>query len=80
MTGSAHCALAPYWFNKRGKLQIQNQDHTEATIADRTGSVTLVGYQASARGGIVHVALSDCGSRVLLSGASVTVIKSKLLM
>ena len=72
MTGSAHCALAPYWFNKINTGSI--------TEADKIVRNTLIGYQASARGGTVHVTLSDCGGRVLLSGESVTVIKSKLLM
>ena len=76
MTGSAHCALAPYWFKK-----IITGSITEAiTGADKIVRKTLIGYQASARGGTVHVALSDCGGRVLLSGESVTAIKSKLLM
>ena len=75
MTGSAHCALAPYWFNK-----INTGSITEAITGAEAVRKTLIGYQASARGGTVHVALSDCGGRVLLSGESVTVIKSKLLM
>eukprot|EP01034_Spumella_vulgaris_P029262 gene29262-36282_t len=43
VTGSAHCALAPYWFGRfRG---------------DSTPKATLKAYQASSRGGVVHVAL-----------------------
>jgi PhzF family phenazine biosynthesis protein len=57
VTGSAHCALAPYW-------------------AAREGRRTLVGYQASARGGIVQV--EDAGDRVYLSGQAVTVVKGML--
>jgi PhzF family phenazine biosynthesis protein len=53
VTGSAHCALAPYW-------------------AERFGRDTLTGYQASERGGYVHVALR--GDRVTLSGRAVTVL------
>ncbi|MFB4307698.1 PhzF family phenazine biosynthesis protein [Actinomadura sp. GTD37] len=53
VTGSAHCALAPYW-------------------AGRFGRDTLTGYQASARGGRVGVALR--GDRVTLSGRAVTVL------
>ncbi|MEV4676343.1 PhzF family phenazine biosynthesis protein [Actinomadura sp. NPDC049382] len=57
VTGSAHCALAPYW-------------------AARFGRDTLTGYQASARGGHVGVALR--GDRVTLSGRAVTVLDGTL--
>ena len=57
VTGSAHCALAPYW-------------------AGRLGRTTLVGYQASARGGMVRVEVA--GDRVLLGGKAVTVLKGTL--
>jgi PhzF family phenazine biosynthesis protein len=58
VTGSAHCALAPYW---RERIQGER----------------LVGYQASARGGIVTMTLS--GDRVLIGGAAVTVHRTVLL-
>ena len=58
VTGSAHCALAPYW----------------AGIAGRD---TLVGYQASPRGGTVRVQLD--GDRVRLGGHAVTVFRGELL-
>jgi PhzF family phenazine biosynthesis protein len=51
-TGSAHCALAPYWAKRLGKTQ-------------------MVGYQCSARGGVVRVRWTD--DRVLLGGQAVTV-------
>jgi predicted PhzF superfamily epimerase YddE/YHI9 len=57
VTGSAHCALAPYW-------------------ASRLGKTALVGYQASARGGTVRVAVQ--GDRVQLGGQAVTVVKGTL--
>jgi len=57
VTGSAHCALGPYWGAKL--------DRTE-----------LVGYQASRRGGVVHVLLA--GERVRLQGQAVTVIVGEL--
>jgi PhzF family phenazine biosynthesis protein len=57
VTGSAHCALAPFW-------------------AARLGKEELVGYQASARGGVVHV--RDAGDRVFLGGRSVTVLRGEL--
>lgn len=58
VTGSAHCALTPYWANKLGKTE-------------------LVGYQASARGGVVQVTLQ--GDRVLLGGQAVTVLRGELV-
>jgi predicted PhzF superfamily epimerase YddE/YHI9 len=57
VTGSAHCALGPYW-------------------SARLGRKALTGYQASARGGLVHV--EDRGDRVTLSGRAVTVIRGVL--
>lgn len=58
VTGSAHCALAPFW-------------------AERLGRGELVGWQASARGGIVRTRLE--GDRVILGGRAVTVWKGELL-
>ena len=57
VTGSAHCALAPYWI-------------------ERLGRTSLIGYQASARGGVVRVEQS--GDRVLLGGQATTVLKGTL--
>ena len=45
--------------------------------AERLGKTKLVGYQASARGGVVGVEIS--GDRVLLSGNAVTVLRGTLL-
>lgn len=58
VTGSAHCALGPYW-------------------GSRLGKDALVGYQASARGGVVRV--RTAGERVLLGGRAVTVLRGELL-
>lgn len=58
VTGSAHCALGPYWSAKLNK-------------------VDLVGYQASARGGVVRVGMR--GQRVLLGGRAVTVVRGTLV-
>jgi PhzF family phenazine biosynthesis protein len=57
VTGSAHCALAPYW-------------------AERLGRGSLVGYQASQRGGYVHTTVR--GDRVTLAGPAVTVLDGAL--
>lgn len=56
VTGSAHCALAPFW-------------------SARLGRDELTGWQASARGGIVHTRLA--GDRVVLGGRAVTVWKGE---
>jgi PhzF family phenazine biosynthesis protein len=58
VTGSAHCALAPFW-------------------AERMGRSELVGYQVSARGGVVRVRVE--GERVILGGQAVTVLRGELL-
>ncbi len=57
VTGSAHCALGPYW-------------------SDKLGKTSLVGYQASSRGGIVRVTVA--GDRVFLGGQAVTVLRGEL--
>jgi PhzF family phenazine biosynthesis protein len=58
VTGSAHCALAPFW-------------------AERLGREDLVGWQVSARGGIVRTRVD--GDRVALGGRAVTVWKGELV-
>jgi len=58
VTGSAHCALGPFWQARLGKTE-------------------LVGYQASARGGVVRVRVA--GDRVKLGGKAVTVLRGELL-
>ena len=59
VTGSAHCALGPYWGEKLNKNE-------------------LVGFQASARGGVVRVKMVD--DRVLLSGKAITILSGELLV
>jgi PhzF family phenazine biosynthesis protein len=58
VTGTAHCALGPYW-------------------AERLGKTELTGFQASARGGVVHVRVD--GDRTVLGGRAVTVSRGELL-
>jgi PhzF family phenazine biosynthesis protein len=58
VTGSAHCALAPFWGERLGKLE-------------------MVGYQASARGGVVRVRVA--GDRVILGGQAVSVFRGELI-
>lgn len=57
VTGSAHCALAPYW----------------STVLGRS---TLVGEQASRRGGDVRCEVRD--NRVMLGGMAVTTLRGEL--
>ncbi|SFS79983.1 PhzF family phenazine biosynthesis protein [Marininema halotolerans] len=57
VTGSAHCAIGPYW-------------------AERIGRETLRAYQASSRGGTLHVVCH--GKRVHLIGQAVTIWKGRL--
>ena len=59
VTGSAHCALGPYWEAKLGKSE-------------------LVGYQASARGGVVRLEVR--GERILLCGQAVLVSQAELFV
>jgi PhzF family phenazine biosynthesis protein len=58
VTGSAHCALGPFW-------------------SERLGKTRVVGYQASSRGGVVHVHVR--GERVTLGGRAVTIVRGELL-
>ena len=51
---------------------------TAPLYAARLGRPSLVGYQASARGGTVHVRL--VGDRVKLGGHAVTVLRGDLLL
>jgi PhzF family phenazine biosynthesis protein len=57
VTGSAHCALGPFWGPRLGKKE-------------------MLGFQASARGGVVGVRLA--GDRVHLLGRAVTVLRGEL--
>jgi PhzF family phenazine biosynthesis protein len=57
VTGSAHCALAPFW-------------------GERLGQSSMIGYQASPRGGTVKVEVK--GDRVVLGGQAVTMLRGEL--
>jgi PhzF family phenazine biosynthesis protein len=57
VTGSAHCALSPYW-------------------SERLGRSRLTGYQASRRGGLVHVERK--GDRVELGGRAIVMTEGRL--
>lgn len=57
VTGSAHCALAPYWQQRLRKTELR-------------------GYQASDRGGYLHLRNAD--DRVFITGQAVTVLRGSL--
>jgi predicted PhzF superfamily epimerase YddE/YHI9 len=57
VTGSAHCALGPYWAGKLGRTSV-------------------VGYQASKRGGFIRIDVH--GDRVVLTGQAVTTLVGEL--
>ena len=74
VTGSAHCALAPYWIQK-----FSTSLSTSSSTATTTATLELVGYQASKRGGVVTVSMESCNSsRVCIMGNSVTFGKGKI--
>jgi len=58
VTGSAHCALAPFW-------------------TERLNRTPLTGHQASPRGGLVEVELSN--NRILLRGHAITTVRGNLV-
>jgi predicted PhzF superfamily epimerase YddE/YHI9 len=74
-TGSAQCALAPYYFTKLGIA-------ANATEGDITQLRSLTGYQASKRGGVIQIALvgnnDGAEDRVVIAGRCVTVMQSTL--
>ncbi|MCW8345909.1 PhzF family phenazine biosynthesis protein [Vibrio sp. ZSDZ65] len=57
VTGSAYCALAPYW-------------------AEQLNKCSLIGYQASERGGYVGMMLKE--DRIELTGQAVTLIRGTI--
>lgn len=67
VTGSAHCALASYWFEKFG-IPREKDQRTEV----------LVAYQASKRGGEVKVSILN--DRVILGGKGITTMTAKVLV
>lgn len=67
VTGSAHCTLAPYWFEKL------------KPVMESENRAVMVAYQSSQRGGVLLLELKD-GDRVILSGQCVTTITSKILV
>jgi predicted PhzF superfamily epimerase YddE/YHI9 len=65
VTGSAHCALCPYWLERAASISSSPPNQ-------------LLGIQASARQGEIRVARD--GDRVLLSGSCVTTMTANILV
>lgn len=64
VTGSAHCALAPYWFDK---LQKYGQELIALQASKRRGELFLK-------------LAGDNNDKVILRGFSMTTIKSTILL
>jgi predicted PhzF superfamily epimerase YddE/YHI9 len=80
VTGSAHCALAPYWTDRVRAMQTSACATAAAhEMQEVEGAQLLVlrGYQASGRGGAVSVTVD--GERVRLSGHCVTTMRTKVV-
>lgn len=70
VTGSAHCALAPYWTDRIRAIA--------GGTAETAAPLRLVGCQASGRTGVISVTVD--GDRVRLAGHSVVTMRSKVLV
>lgn len=77
VTGSAHCALAPYWTARVRALQQVSADTAAAQGDAGAQLLALQGYQASGRGGAVRVTVD--GERVRLAGHCVTTMRTKVV-
>lgn len=71
VTGSAHCCLAPYWYDR------SQERETQGEIQAKTKRQFLA-YQASARGGVVQMEYLKDSQRVILGGQAVTVLRGEL--
>ena len=60
-------------------LPVTGSAHSALTPfwSTRLGKTSMLGYQASARGGVVRVQLK--GDRVLLGGKAITMLKGELM-
>lgn len=87
ITGSAQCALAPYWAKKMGKCDL--------SVYAVLFSLHLMRFffflifilnlwvnfkQASPRGGVVHVHFDDQSKRILMRGKAVTVMNGCVMI
>jgi len=67
VTGSAHCALAPYWYDRSQEREKQAKTKTQ-----------FLAYQASPRGGVVQMEYLKDSQRVILGGQAVTILRGEL--
>ncbi|KAK1372966.1 hypothetical protein POM88_029159 [Heracleum sosnowskyi] len=92
VTGSSHCALAPYGCQKLGKCDLVayqiilllfvlfcTRKNTVIAFAVKLESFDL-SMQASRRGGIIKIHLDEKNQRVLLQGKDVPVMEGSLLV
>ena len=77
VTGSAQCALVPYYFSK---LSIAG-NHVAGDLSQQR---CLTSYQGSQRGGVVRAALvlgaGSCEDTVIVAGSCVTILESTLMI
>jgi PhzF family phenazine biosynthesis protein len=92
VTGSIHTGLAPLWFDKLGvkkleldkldidklKAEPSTLDQAQGNVATKLPKNTLMAYQASARGGVVHCSLKN--DRVIIAGRAVQYLKGKITL
>lgn len=77
VTGSAHCALTPYFYNKLIAV-LKTSGKVPKTI-ENGRTIELVAKQRSERGGHLVVSIDETFSRVFIRGSAITTIKGKLL-
>jgi len=78
VTGSAHCALAPYFYNKYVAL-LKSSGKMPKTTIENGRTIELIAKQKSERGGHLIVSIDEAFTRVFIRGSAVTTIRGKLL-
>jgi PhzF family phenazine biosynthesis protein len=71
VTGSAHCCLAPYWYDRQQETQAKQETTGEMKSK-------FLAYQASPRGGVVQMEYLKDSQRVILAGQAVTILRGEL--
>jgi predicted PhzF superfamily epimerase YddE/YHI9 len=89
VTGSAHCAVGPYWSKKLGKekymlrlfcLLILSILFSQLTSHPTNPTHRLVAYQASKRGGVLYLTINEEQGRILLGGNAVMTLKGRVIV
>lgn len=76
VTGSAHCALAPYFYKKF--IAVLKMSGKVPKTIENGRTMELIARQCSERGGDLVVSIDESFSRVFIRGSAVTTIKAKL--